>query len=182
MIQAGSLLIRWWEPDDAAALSDAIHVSHDHLRPWMPWFAAEPLTAAERRELIAVWQGEARSGGEEHFGIFDRGELVGAVGVHRHLEPDGAEIGYWTHVAHVRRGIARTAASAITDYAFASPRVAYTEIHHDPANHVSGRIPLRLGYTLRGTFDAPMLAPGHTGRECIWRLTRADWQQRPIRE
>lgn len=143
----------------------------------MPWFRQEPLSLEQRRRLIESWQHLAEDRGDEHFGVFDpQYGIVGAVGLHPHPAAGGAEIGYWTHVEHVRRGVASAAALAMTDYAFSRPQTVFVEIHHDEANCVSGRIPRKLGYTRCGTFDAPRLAPGNTGRECIWRLTRSDWE------
>jgi hypothetical protein len=40
----------------------AIGQSIEHLRPWMPWIAHEPLTEAARVALIRQWDELYRSG------------------------------------------------------------------------------------------------------------------------
>ena len=45
-IESPRLIIRCWEPDDVDALITAVAESIDHLRPWMPWIADEPMERA----------------------------------------------------------------------------------------------------------------------------------------
>ena len=45
------LVLRCWEPRDAAALKEAVDASLDHLRPWMPW--------AQQRAADARGEGRA---------------------------------------------------------------------------------------------------------------------------
>ncbi|MGH3264185.1 MAG: hypothetical protein ACRDNS_19565, partial [Trebonia sp.] len=54
----GKLVLRRWLKDDAAILEAAVMESIEHLRPWMPWAADEPLSAVKRRALIAEWEGD----------------------------------------------------------------------------------------------------------------------------
>ena len=42
-VESPRLTIRRWNAGDADALSAAIVASVDHLRPWMPWAADEPI-------------------------------------------------------------------------------------------------------------------------------------------
>ena len=48
-VESPRLTIRRWRPDDVDALSAAIVASVDHLRPWMPWAADEPIGSARAR-------------------------------------------------------------------------------------------------------------------------------------
>jgi ribosomal-protein-serine acetyltransferase len=171
----GSLLLRAWEEADAEQLAQAIGENLDHLRPFMPWVVLEPLSADARRTLIAQWATDAASGGDQVFGVFLDGVIVGGSGLHHRLGRGGLEIGYWVHKHYVRRGIATTAARLLTDTAFARPDIDRVEIHHDVANVASAGVPKVLGYTLIGTEPRPIEAPAHTGVHCIWRLTRAEW-------
>jgi ribosomal-protein-serine acetyltransferase len=174
-IAQGSLLLRAWEETDAEQLAQAIGENHDHLRPFMPWIAHEPMSADARRTLIAQWASDAASGADEVCGVFLDGVIVGGSGLHRRLGPGGLEIGYWVHKNYVRRGIATTAARLLTDSAFAQPSIDRVEIHHDVANIASSGVPRVLGYTLIGTEPRPIQAPAETGVHCIWRVTRAEW-------
>jgi RimJ/RimL family protein N-acetyltransferase len=95
---AGSdaLTLRRWTRDDAAQLSEAIADSLDHLRPWMPWVAHEPLSLTDRQALIDSWEQEWLAGGDLLMGVFVDGAVSGGCGLHRRIGPGGLEIGYWT--------------------------------------------------------------------------------------
>lgn len=175
---AGSLTIRSWHGADAEPLSAAIAASIDHLRPFLPWVATEPLSIAERRAQIARWQAEADAGGDEVLGLFLDGRVVGGSGLHRRLGPGGLEIGYWVHVDFTRRGIASAASRALTDHAFTMPGIDRVEIHHDVANVASEGVPRGLGFRLAGDESREAKAPAETGVHRIWRVTRADWTAR----
>ena len=160
---------------DAAAFNAAVHESLDELRPWMPWAGAEPMPVAERLELIRRWERERAEGGDESFGIFVDGAVVGACGLHHRIGAGGLEIGYWVRTADTGRGIATEAARQACAVAFADPSIDRVEIHHDRANAASGRVPAKLGFErVAERRDAPT-APGEDGVEVVWRLTREAW-------
>lgn len=169
------LEIRVWTPDDVDALGIAVTESLEHLRPWMPWAAAEPLTRQARLQLIDSWRAEHASGANGGYGMFQNGTIVGACGLHRRAGPEVLEIGYWVHVDHIRRGLATEAARCLTDVAFEDPAIHAVEIHHDRANVASAGVPRSLGYHFAGDRPDQVTAPGEEGVDCIWRTTRADW-------
>ena len=175
---AGSLTIRSWHEADAEGLSEAIAASIDHLHPFLPWVAAEPLSLAERRAQIARWTAEADAGGDEVVGLFLDHRVVGGSGLHRRIGPGGLEIGYWVHVDFTRRGIASAASRALTAYAFAMPDIDRVEIHHDAGNIASEGVPRGLGFRLVGEQAQDAKAPAETGVHRIWRVTRAEWTTR----
>lgn len=160
-----------------AALGAAIGASLEHLRPWMDWIAAEPLSDADRAALIASWAEERARGGDAIYGVFCDGRVVGGAGLHRRSSPETLEIGYWIHVDHLRRGYALELSEALTHAAFHVEGVDRVEIHHDVANIRSGRVPRSLGYR-RGEDRPEELvgagAPGKAGIDREWFLTRSD--------
>jgi len=88
------LVLRQWRPDDAGTLQRAVDRNLEHLRPWMPWIAAEPLPPEERRTLITGWAEARATGGDAVYGIFlPDGTAIGGTGLHRRIGPDGLEIG-----------------------------------------------------------------------------------------
>lgn len=180
-IRTPRLLVRRWRLEDAAALHDAVVASTDHLRPWLPWIADEPLTVADRRQLIEGWVRKADAGGDTHYGVWEDGEVVAGAGLHRRVGPGGLEIGYWVHVDHAGRGIATEAAGALTDAAFGLHEIDHVEIHHDVANPGSGRVPEKLGYprVVEVAVVDDVAAPAETGRRLIWRVGRDEWRARP---
>ena len=160
------ILCRPFTVDDAPALHEAILASIEHLRPWMPWAALEPLTLEQRTAWIA--------GGADAIGIFlPDGAVVGGTGLHDRLgDPAGREIGYWVRDGWTGRGIATAAARQMVQRAFAIDGVSYVEIHHDKANLASRRVPEKLGFTLIRERKDEISAPGEIGISCDWRLDR----------
>ncbi len=171
------LTLRPWRDEDAPAMGRAVAESLEHLRPWMPWIAHEPLSDDARRALIHGWRRDAKAGGDRVFGMWLGDRVAGGCGLHHRIGPGGLEIGYWVHVAMTRRGIASEAVRQLCAMAFADPAVDRVEIHHDRANMASGRVPARLGFThVRDRAQAPE-APGCEGVERIWRLERDAWSR-----
>lgn len=171
---ADGLLLRRWTVGDAASLGRAIGESADHLRPWMPWVVEEPLTLERRRAMINDWERAWRGGGDVLMGIFVAGQIVGGCGLHRRIGPEGLEIGYWTHRAFLRQGVATGAARLLSNAALALPGITHVEIHHDKANQASGGVPRRLGYRWLADVPDVALAPGEVGISCRWRLTGSE--------
>jgi ribosomal-protein-serine acetyltransferase len=157
-------------------LNRAVEESLDHLRPWMPWVAFEPLSIEARRDLIQAWEREETEGAGTVFGIFVDDQVAGGCGLHRRIGPGGFEIGYWVHQRAIRRGIATTAARLLTDAAFGVPSTTHVEIHHDKANTASAAVPRRLGYRFVAERADEVTAPGEVGIDCCWRVERDEWR------
>lgn len=159
-------------------MHEAVTESIEHLRPWMPWIAEEPLTVEQRRERIAGWKtlwGE----GERVYGMFVGDAAVGGCGLHARIGPGGLEIGYWVRVGRTGRGYATEASRLLTDIAFATPGIERVEIRHDATNAASSRVPAKLGYVRVKDLRRPPVAPAETGVDHVWRMTRAAWLSRP---
>ncbi len=174
-IVRGPLVIRSWREADAEALATVVTCNLDHLRPFLPWIAYEPVPLAERRALIAKWNVQAREGGDLVVGLFLDGQVVGGSGLARRLGVGGLEIGYWVHRDFARRGIATSTSRALTDDAFERADIERVEIHHDAANVASAGVPKALGFTLVGEEPREIKAPSETGVHLIWRVTRDEW-------
>ena len=169
------LVLRRWVVADAPRLSAAILASLEHLRPWMPWVAAEPVTLEDRVALIERWQTDWEQGGDLVVGIFMDDMVVGGSGLHSRRGPGVLEIGYWVHVDHARHGIATEASEALTSAAFTVDGIERVEIHHDKANVASAGVPRRLGYTFADETRDSVTSPGDVGIDCRWVMRREDW-------
>lgn len=172
------VVLRRLTSEDESALAASVTASLEHLRPWMPWIAVEPVSAAERRNLLATWDQDWSDGGDLVCGVFLDCAHIGNVGLHRRGASDELMIGYWLHVDHTGRGYITEATAAMTSLAFDQPGIERVSIHHDRANLASGAVPRRLGFTLEEEVTDEIVAPGETGVECRWRVTRDEWATR----
>ena len=174
-IEAEGVLLRRWRVTDAERLERAVVESAEHLRPWMAWMTDEPQTLDQRRRLLLHWEQEWASGGDALYAVLVDRAVAGSCGLHRRLGPRALEIGYWVHVAFVRRGIASRAAALLTNAAFAIPDIERVEVHHDKVNGASAGVPRRLGYRFVGEQRDEVTAPADSGIECVWRIERGEW-------
>lgn len=179
-VETERLLLRMWEPTDAATLGEVIQQNIEYLVPWMPWAKFEPTSTIDRMALIAEWTDDWRSGGSCVYGVFlrqDDGSLtaIGGTGLHRRIGTNGLEIGYWIDHAHWGSGLATELSAALTTVAFAQPGVDRVEIHHDKANVRSSVIPERLGFAVIGEETREVIAQAEIGITVVWRMLEADW-------
>ena len=176
--ETARLLLRQLTPADEPAMGASLRDSADHIGPWLPWMANEPISPADRRELMSTWEQEWRDGGDAIFGIFLEDEHIGNAGLHRRGTADSLEIGYWLHAGHTGRGYMTEASSALTTLAFTQPGIERVAIHHDRANVASGAVPRRLGFILTREVPKPIEAPGEEGVEYQWEVSRDAWAAR----
>ncbi|MBJ7608341.1 MAG: GNAT family N-acetyltransferase [Candidatus Dormibacteraeota bacterium] len=177
-LELGELTLRGWHPDDAPALAAAVADSIDHLRPWMPWIAFEPVPIEQRRALLQRWAADWTDGGDLVCGLFLGPEVVGGGGLHRRIGPGGLDIGYWIHAAHLHRGYATRMAAGLISLAFTLADVSFVEVHHDAVNVASEAVPRRLGFVLVGDEVRERQAPAETGVGRVWRMQRDEWDRR----
>jgi RimJ/RimL family protein N-acetyltransferase len=155
-IETERLVIRCYEPRDAALMKDAIDSSLDHLRPWMPWTESEPQTLEEKTELVKTFRSQFDLGDNFVMGIFsaDESEVLGGTGLHPRQGPGGLEIGYFIRASATRQGYVTESSAALTRVGFEICKAEYIEIRIDPENEASLGVPRKLGYieeaTLRG--------------------------------
>jgi RimJ/RimL family protein N-acetyltransferase len=138
----------------------------------MTW-AAEygPQDAAQFTEQCEQdWE----SGSAFNYAITSGGAAVGSAGLMARIGPGALEIGYWVDAGHLRQGVATAAAAALVDAAFGLPGIDRVEIVHDEANVASSGVPRKLGFAeiARRPHPEGPQAPGESGTEVVWRLTR----------
>lgn len=126
------------------------------------------MTVAQRR----AWFAEMAAGPHELYGVWEGEALVGSVSLHDRIGPGALEIGYWVHVAHIRRGVATEMVRRICAIAFAKEGVRHVEIHHDRANLASQRVARSAGFVHVLDRPDPPQGPADEGIERVWRLTR----------
>ena len=139
-VETDRLVLRCWNPVDAPLLKEAIDVSLEHLRPWMPWAEHEPEELPAKFERLRRFRAEfdlraatlctASSTPMKHVSsvvLVSTPELV----------PVHWEMGYWIRVDEINHGVATEASAALTRVAFEVHGVHRVVIQCDPANERS---------------------------------------------
>ena len=172
-IETRRLIVRCWQPTDAALLKAAIDASLDHLRPWMPWAEDEPQDLSAKVERLRSWRGKFDLDQDFVYGIFgpDEKDVLGSSGLHTRVGEGAREIGYWIHVDHINQGLATEVAAALTKVAFEVDGVLRVEIHCDPQNVRSAAVPRKLGFVHEATLrERTTDAEGERRDSMIWTL------------
>jgi RimJ/RimL family protein N-acetyltransferase len=178
-IETERLVIRCYEPRDAALLKDAIDSSLEHLRPWMPWTEHEPQTLEEKANLLKSFRSQFDLGDNFVMGIFsaDGSEVLGGTGLHPRVEPGGLEIGYFIRASATRHGFITESTAALTRVGFEICEADRIEIRIDPENHASIGVPRKLGFTEEATLRRrlPGRADGPLRDVSIFTMFREDF-------
>jgi len=169
-VEVEGLQVRTWHEADVPALAEAIADSLEHLRPFMPWIAQEPLDDPARAELVRGWEADRLAGGDAMYGILRGTRVLGGAGAHRRIAADGVEIGYWLRADEARRGTMTRVVGALTSTLLAQPGITHVEIRTDAANLRSVAIPPRCGYRLVGPEPRTPQAPAETEWGLVWRI------------
>ena len=179
-IETERLLIRCYQPTDAAMLLDAITISLEHLKPWMPWANKEPTDLDTKIGLLRKFRGQFDLGEDYTFGIFNKNEteLIGSTGLHNRLGPAEREIGYWISAKHLNKGYAQETVCALTKVGFELENLLRIEIHCAPQNIRSLNIPRKLGYTLEKTLSDPINSPIGS---MVWGMNKAAYDRSAIK-
>jgi RimJ/RimL family protein N-acetyltransferase len=123
-IETERLVVRCYDPEDAALLKEAVDSSIEHLRPWMPWARLEPQTLDEKVELLRGFRSRFDRGGE--------GSL---------------EIGYFIRADSIGQGLATEVTAVLARVGIEKCGVERIDVQVEPANERSLRIPRKLGFT-----------------------------------
>jgi RimJ/RimL family protein N-acetyltransferase len=179
-IETPRLVIRCWQPEDASLLEPAVSESLDDLRPWMPWAHEEPLGLDRRVDLLRGFRSQFDRGEDFIYGLFDtaENEVLGGTGLHTRVGDDALEIGYWIRSSAAGCGLATEASAAVTRAAFTHCAVDRVEIHVDPENARSIRIPQRLGFTREARLKRrlpPLVAGGPRHDAVVFSMFAEDW-------
>jgi RimJ/RimL family protein N-acetyltransferase len=155
------VVARCWEPRDAPLVKEAVDSSLEELRPWLPWALDEPQTVEEKVKLLRRFRGQFDLGEHFIYGLFsrDESEVVGGSGLHRRVGEGAFEIGYWIRSSRAGQGLATEVTAALTRVGFEICEVDRIEIHCEPENERSMRIPRKLGYAEEARLRRRLYAP-----------------------
>ena len=180
-VETKRLVIRCWEPKDAALLQKAAAESKEHLLPFMPWAADEPQTVEQKVQMMRRFRGKFDRNEDFVYGIFDQTEssALGGTGLHTRLSGNALEIGYWLHKDFTNQGLITESTAALTKVAFEVYRVDRMEIHCSVENLASAAVPRKLGYIHEATRRRLGLANGKQTDSMIWTLFADEYPSTP---
>jgi len=180
-IETQRLVLRCWEPKDAALIQVAAGASKEHLLPFMPWAVDEPQTVEQKVELMRRFRGLFDRGEDFVYGIFNQDEsrALGGSGLHTRLSGNALEIGYWLHKDFINQGYATETSAALTKVAFEIYHVDRMEIHCSVENLASAAVPRKLGYIHEATRRRLAYANGKPSDSMIWTLFADEYPNTP---
>jgi RimJ/RimL family protein N-acetyltransferase len=178
-------VIRCWNPVDTPLLKAAIDESLDHLREWMPWAHQEPETLEAKVARLRQFRGNFDLDNNYIYGIFniDENRVLGGTGLHSRAGENALEIGYWIRADSVNQGLATEIAGALTKVAFEINQTKRVEIHCDPDNIRSARVPEKLGFVHEATLRNREIMPDGKPRDTmIWTILEGEYPQSKIKD
>ncbi|HET7540852.1 MAG TPA: GNAT family protein [Polyangiaceae bacterium] len=178
-IVSDRLVIRCWEPRDAASLKVAVDRSLSHLQPWLPWAASEPTPIEQKVAFLRKCRGEFDLGLDYAYGVFsrDESEVIGGAGLHLRQGLNVREIGYWVASAHCQKGYATEVTRALLRVGFEVDAASRIELRVWTENRPSRKIAEALGFISEGTLRG--ISRSADGRPCdvhVFALLRDDYE------
>ncbi|ERJ11796.1 GNAT family N-acetyltransferase [Haloplasma contractile] len=184
-IKSKRVLMRCLQPEDAEPLKQAIDESLDHLKRWMKWAKYEPEPLDFKLERIRRYRAKFDLDQQYTYGIFlkDTKKLIGITRLtSKHFNGD-FEVGYWIHKDFLNNGYCTEAIQAIVKAAFTINEVERLEIHCDPINTSSKRIPEKLGFMNEGIIRKSELSKdGLREQSMVWSMFIEEYHNSIIKE
>lgn len=182
-IETEELVIRPYRPSDVPAAFATIEENVEHLAPFMPWVQDRPKTQDELLDLLLQFRGKHDLGEDFTLGIFDdTGEYIGGCGLHPRIGPGAIEIGYWVAKDRIGRGVATRVTSALTRVGFELMGVGRIELHVQPENTGSLKVPPRAGYTREGLRRKRLIFGDDDMRDSVaFVMVREEYEASPAR-
>ena len=178
------LVLRCYEPRDAAMAKAAIDASLPELKRFMSWAHGEPTDPQTKIALMRQFRGRFDLGQDFVYGIFDAQERVclGGAGLHTQKDPHVRELGYWISTSQAKKGYATEAASALVQVAFRVDCVGRLELRCLPDNAASIAVARKIGMQLEGTArGAHVWHDGTTRDMLVFSAIPADLDRMPAR-
>ncbi len=145
----GRLVVRAFEPDDAAAVAGACR--DPETAHWIHRLPA-PYTLADAERFVAGARRTLVSGEQIRLAVADQAsrELLGSISLELSWQLGLAEVGYWVKREARRRGVATAAARLVIRWAFEDLGLERLELQTYPGNTASQNLAEALGFRREG--------------------------------
>jgi RimJ/RimL family protein N-acetyltransferase len=149
-IMTSRTTMRCWEPEDAQKMQEAINLSIDSLRPWMPWAKNEPSDFRTKIAAIQKMREHFDLGTDFVYGIFttDESEVVGSYGLEIR-DNDEMEIGCWISAKYQNKGYSTESTRALIRTAFEVCKIGKVRISFNGKNYSSLRVAEKSGFSIQ---------------------------------
>ncbi len=150
-LEIGLFCLRPFAISDAPEVLQAITDSTQELRQFMPWSHIPTDLESQVKRLRAGLTIQAQ-GEDFSFGLFEGDQMLAGCGLHFRvpLNPNGAEIGFWTRTSHSGRGLATLLTQALIVYAIEALAMDRISITHNLDNPRSQRVVEKVGFLFEG--------------------------------
>lgn len=163
-----------YEPDDAAALTEAVQESVREVQPWMPW-CYPGYSIDDAREYIDITLAARRQGMMYDFAIMVDGRTAGGCGINQINSLDRvANLGYWVRTSCTGRGIASAAVTRLLCWAFDHTNLNRIEIVAAIDNHASQRVAEKVGANRDAVLAKRTMVNGKPSDAVLFSVLRAD--------
>lgn len=150
--------------------------NREHLQEWLPWVDTNK-TIEDTRKFIKRCVEQSANGTDFVLGIWYKGNLAGAVGLHKvDWSNRSGNIGYWLGASFQGHGIMTKSCRALVEYAFNGLRLNRVQIRCVPGNKKSRAIPERLGFKQEGISRQAMWLHDHFVDLIIYGMLATEWQ------
>ncbi|HEY3240403.1 MAG TPA: GNAT family N-acetyltransferase, partial [Acidimicrobiia bacterium] len=147
-LTAGGLVLRPWQGADAPAL--IVAVDDPEIHRWLDTIP-HPYTSADAEEFLFTTRRDLTEGRGVGVAVTGEGGLLGAIGLRLPAENPGVgEVGYWVAAAARGRGVATTAARALSDWALDDLGLRRVELYAAVDNAASRAVAERAGFEWEG--------------------------------
>ena len=175
------MTLRVYSADDAAALSEAVNESYEHLKPWMPWASPDQsILQSEKicRRLMAAYYDNS----DYTLGIWDGDTLVGGTGFHLRCGPiewKCAEIGMWICSSYAGKGWGTRSLEQMLEWGFTVWGWERLIWKCDTRNEGSIRVAEKCKLTREATFRSDALDVEGKRRDTHqFAILKSEWSKR----
>lgn len=191
MFETERLTLRFWQPEDAAGMFDAVEVDRPSFLPWLLWPRVDNRTVDECRAAIERQRTKRERtepvADDFTIGIFDRstGAVVGGTGLHRVIHrAHEAEIGYWIRPDRRRNGLCAEATAGLISWGFTAQSDGGWGLHRlhircAGSNQSSQRVPRKLNLREEARLVKERWTEGYGWDDTlVWGVVRHEWPTR----
>lgn len=167
--------LKSWDIADAPKLFALTDINRDQLITWFTWLHQTEIVA-DTEKFISNAIVEMQNDKGLEFGIWQKGELVGCLGLHDlSLTNRRAAIGYWLDKNHQKQGIVTNSVNAIINYCFETLNLNRLEIVAATINKPSFKIAEKLGFTREGVARQFEFVNGQYLDYIHYSLLKSEW-------